>query len=325
MTWKPIAIALVALAVAIALILHFGAQSVGSAIASAGWSGLAGLCLVHCGALLFRGLAWHQVLTPPIKHGRRVCIWACCIRDGFNNVIGIIPATGEFAAARELTLRGAKPVVAAASAIADLTAELLSQILFTCLGLASLLVRGADANVTIWLGSGIAIGAVLLGALLLAQRRGVFKLIGTVPERLGFAEKWAAFSDGQKLHDSVAAIYANPWRLPASIALHLSAWFFVAAEAWLALHLMGRDVSFQDALALESLVYAARSAAFFVPWAAGVQEGGYVFVGALIGLPPSEALALSVLKRAREFGLGTPALLAWQLAESRQMARRHSS
>lgn len=319
------ALALFALLIAAALIAHYGTDAVGGAVTSVGWRGLAMLCAAHCAALVFRGLAWHQALAPPVEAGRRVCVWACCVRDGMNNVVGIIPASGEFAAARELALFGARPVVAAASAIVDLTAELVSQILFTCAGIGVLFARGSTANVTLWLAGGVGVSAALILTLLLAQRRGLLNLLETLPKRLGLEEKWAAFSGDQKLHDAVERIYAEPWRLPASIAFHLLGWVCVAFEAWLALGFMGRPVSFADALALESLVYAARSAAFFVPWAAGVQEGGYVFAGALLGIPPAEALAVSVLKRAREWSLGAPSLLAWQLVESRRMARQKSS
>jgi hypothetical protein len=71
---------------------------------------------------------------------------------------------------------------------------------------------------------------------------------------------------------------------------------------------------------LESLTFALRSAAFFVPAAAGVQEGGYVLGGAL-GIAPDIALALSLLKRGRELVLGAAALFLCHLAESRRLWR----
>ena len=58
-----------------------------------------------------------------------------------------------------------------------------------------------------------------------------------------------------------------------------------------------------------------------VPMAAGVQEGGYLLVGAAFGLPPDQALALSLLKRGRDLALGVPALLGWQVMEGGQWWR----
>jgi hypothetical protein len=72
---------------------------------------------------------------------------------------------------------------------------------------------------------------------------------------------------------------------------------------------------------LESLTYAMRSAAFFVPSGWGVQEGAYVVLGAMVGLSPGTALALSLAKRAREITIGVPALLTWQAIETRALRR----
>jgi hypothetical protein len=64
---------------------------------------------------------------------------------------------------------------------------------------------------------------------------------------------------------------------------------------------------------MEAVTEAVRSAAFVVPGALGVQEGGYLVVGAWLGLGPDVALAVSLVKRVREVVLGVPGLLAWQL------------
>jgi hypothetical protein len=87
---------------------------------------------------------------------------------------------------------------------------------------------------------------------------------------------------------------------------------------------MGHPIGLAEAVALESLMHALRGVAFMVPWSVGVQEGGYVVVGALFGIGPEAALALSLVKRARDLILGVPALLAWQLVEGRRLAARRS-
>ena len=97
------------------------------------------------------------------------------------------------------------------------------------------------------------------------------------------------------------------------------AWALGAAEIWLALYFMDIPVTIADALLLESLILAVRAAAFFVPGAVGVQEGAFVLLGAAIGLSPEVALALSLIKRVRELVIGVPALLAWQVAEGKQI------
>jgi hypothetical protein len=88
---------------------------------------------------------------------------------------------------------------------------------------------------------------------------------------------------------------------------------------------MGADVGIPAVIAIESLLYAIRSAAFFVPNALGVQEGAYIMLGGLFGVPPDIALALSLLKRARDLVVGVPSLVAWQAMESRRLMRNRAA
>ena len=74
-------------------------------------------------------------------------------------------------------------------------------------------------------------------------------------------------------------------------------------------------------VAIESLLFAIRNAAFMVPSGLGVQEGAYALLGPLFGLPPEAALALSLLKRARDVAVGVPALISWQIVEGRRRLR----
>jgi uncharacterized membrane protein YbhN (UPF0104 family) len=80
---------------------------------------------------------------------------------------------------------------------------------------------------------------------------------------------------------------------------------------------MGAHISIWSALGLESLIFTLRSVAFAIPSAIGVQEAAYALAAPLFGLPPESALALSLVKRAREIAIGIPTLLAWQANETR--------
>jgi len=91
---------------------------------------------------------------------------------------------------------------------------------------------------------------------------------------------------------------------------------------WLGFRLIGARLDLGAALAIESLVYAIRSVAVFIPNALGVQEGAYVILGPLFGVGADMALAMSVLKRARDIAIGVPVLLLWQGAEGRRALAR---
>ena len=88
-------------------------------------------------------------------------------------------------------------------------------------------------------------------------------------------------------------------------------------EIWLALYFLGQPRSILDALVIEALVQAISSAAFVVPGALGVQEGGFLLIGAALGIDGTTALALAAARRLRDVIVFFPGLIAWQWAETR--------
>ena len=97
-------------------------------------------------------------------------------------------------------------------------------------------------------------------------------------------------------------------------------WLLGGVEVCLALHFLGHDVGIVPGLIIESLGQALKAVGFAVPGALGVQEGGYIVICRIFGLSPEVAIALSLMKRLREVGLGVPGLLAWHRAEARPAA-----
>jgi uncharacterized membrane protein YbhN (UPF0104 family) len=155
----------------------------------------------------------------------------------------------------------------------------------------------------------------------IVQRRGaayVDRIAGILGR--GWAERTAA--GAVALHQALAAIYERRGGLAISFGLHLACWVASAAEAWLVLRLAGSPLPFGAVLVIESLLYATRTVAFMVPNAVGVQEGAYILLGAAFGLSPDTALALSLLKRARDLVIGLPTIAAWQAVEGGRLWRR---
>jgi putative membrane protein len=160
-----------------------------------------------------------------------------------------------------------------------------------------------------------------MAGFVIAQRSGLFQVLQSLPDRLGLTAPWNTDDQSQNIHAGIEDIYREPRRPIVSTLWHFAAWIVGAAEAWVALKFMGYPLGFGEVLVIESLVFALRTIAFIVPWAAGVQEGGYIAVGAIFGLTPEVALGLSLLKRARELLTGVPTLLAWQAVEARRLMR----
>ena len=173
---------------------------------------------------------------------------------------------------------------------------------------------------------GGAIGLAVLGPALvgffLAQRFGGFWLLEKALLRLARDPKWAALGGIASLNARLLDLYRKPARLGLGFAIHLGIWFFGVLEVWIALRFMGYPVDYRTALIIESLAQAVRGAAFVVPGAIGVQEGGFIALCAVFGIPAPTAIALSFVKRLPEIAIGLPGLLIWQGLEGRNLLRQ---
>jgi len=78
---------------------------------------------------------------------------------------------------------------------------------------------------------------------------------------------------------------------------------------------LGAEASFAQAFAIEALIQLVSSAAFLIPGGLGVQEGGFVLIGGLLGFDAPTCLALAGARRVRDLLFYVPGLLAWQVAE----------
>ena len=73
---------------------------------------------------------------------------------------------------------------------------------------------------------------------------------------------------------------------------------------------------------LKSLTSIITDIAFMIPNGYGIQEGGYVMLGALIGLSPEFSLAISLATRIRELIVDLPGLLYWQHVEAKYFLKK---
>jgi putative membrane protein len=290
--------------------------AVAHALRLAGWTALLAITLIHLVPMALCGLAWRAQLEAPPASALRY-VWFRWMRD----TGGVTPMGGELLGVRVMALSGVTVGLAIATTVVDVTIEMSAQIMFTLLGLAILVVECPDSALVAWTLGGLVVMLPLLAGLVLAQRLGLFRLLERFAERLAAGQGWRGLGAAD-IHAPIHAIYARHRRILGALAIHLTAWLVGIAEAGAALALMGVPLRLDSLLVLESLSYALRSAAFFVPAAAGVQEGGYLLLGALLGIGPEFALALSLLKRARELLLSGLGLLAWQAAEGGRLWRR---
>jgi putative membrane protein len=193
---------------------------------------------------------------------------------------------------------------------------------FALVGLAMLVALGGDATIVRVVAIGLALAIPALLGFYLAQRRGGQRLAQAVLTRLAGDRQWRALGAVDTLFERLRSFYAASSSLAGGTAVHLAMWFVGVLEVWIALAFMGYPVGYAEALVIESLVQAVRSAAFAVPGALGVQEGGLIALCGIFGVPAEAALALSLIKRVADVAVGTPGLLAWQALEGRRLLRR---
>jgi putative membrane protein len=290
-----------------------GLPAVLSTLAVAGW-GLVLVALFHLVPLVLDAVAMRVLFTshgsPSPMRDAVLTRWA---GESANSFLPAGQIGGPVLMARHLAHRGMPMADAAAAITVSTTLQTVAQILFALLGVALLGVRaGHFSEQALRVSALVASGflAVQIGGFYFLQRRGFFSLSVRVANRFAGKRDWSQWvSRAQAIDLAIQGIYGRGGGVAASFFLTFVGWLVGTGEVYLALVLLGHPVSWLAALLLESLGQAIRGAAFAVPGALGVQEGGYLLLAPLAGLPPDTALALSLAKRAREILLGLPGLL----------------
>jgi putative membrane protein len=295
-----------------ALVAWVGADAVAGALLVAGVSGVIAITAFNAVTITICALAWRSVVDPEQPRALPLMIWVRFLRGSLSEVV---PIGGELVAIRVLTLQGARAGAAGASTVVDLTVELASQIGFTALGLLLLALDGRANAMLHWCLLGLGITSAAFAGFVVVQRRGVFRWIERLPHRLAEHLPWARLPELEGLHQEIQRVYRRPRAVVLGLLWHSLGWIAGVGEASLALWLLDAPLPFASVLIIESLAFALKSTAFAIPAALGVQELGYVALGSLFGLGPELALALSLLKRAREVVLAVLALMSWKLVE----------
>ncbi len=279
-----------------------------------GWGFLA-ILAVRSVTILMNTAAWRCLIPSPDRPPFTVLATFRWICEAINATLPAAQIGGDVVRARLLQQRTSAPARGAASVAADFCTTLIAEILFTVLGFVLLAWLGAKAS---WWP--VAASMALLPAfglfsweilvrhrLLAALQRGLLRF-----ERRRLAG-WV-----QSLGAALTLVASSRIALAVSLSLHVVTFFGHAVETWLTLYLMGAPTGFGAAVMLESLSFAARSAAFLIPSGWGAQEATLVALAAAAGLSPDNALALGLVKRVREFAVGLPGLAAWAIAERRE-------
>ncbi len=309
---------LLGLVVASALVIYQGAGPVIATFASAGW-GLLWVALYHAVPMLANARAWQVLLPGRAQPSFGFFTWMVWVREAVNSMLPVARIGGEVAGAWLLTTRGVRKRPAAATLVVDMTMSLVSQLAFTLVGVGLLVTRGGEQSLAASVGFGLLVALPVLAAFGLVQRIGIFGFFARL-FHLAFGDRFDRMVGGAKALDrAVHVIYRRPVRVVSCALWQLVGWIVSAGEVWIALAALGHPRGLGDANMVTALIEAASSGAFLVPGALGVQEGGFLVLGKVLGLPDEVSLALALVRRARDVLVYGPALALWQLGEGRRL------
>jgi putative membrane protein len=308
------------------LLLRQGLPQVGAAFAAAGWA-IAAVVLYHFAVPLFLDtLAWWALFPKSDRLPLRKLLWMRWIGESVSTLVPSATVGGDIVRARLAAINGASLPVAAGSVLVDITLGVFTQAAFTLLGVVLLVEVTGQKNFIRPTLIGTLIGVVGVAGFYFVQRMGMFRFLAKIIARLANSPEWQSLvQGGETLDQTVRALYARRKALIACCAWTIISLVAGSGEIWIALHALDLRATFINALILQSMVLTIRSAAFAVPGGLGVQEGGYLVVGNLLGIPGDAAFALSLIARVRELALGIPGLISWQIFEARRLWRARSA
>ncbi|MDA0664967.1 MAG: lysylphosphatidylglycerol synthase domain-containing protein, partial [Proteobacteria bacterium] len=308
------------------LIVWYGAADILAGVVAIGW-GILPVILFRIALLVVDMLSWHVLIPREKRIPGGQLFWIRWVADSVNTLLPVARIGGEFLRALMLHRRGVEGPIAGASVMVDLTAGILTQFIFSLVGvMAFAAIVGGSHNTILNLTIGLALFGAGLAAFYALQRSGPFLRLARLMERFARVNAWAVFTGGAAALDAaVIAMYRQRRATTLCCFWRIVGWVAGTGEVWLILTLLGHPVTLTEAFVLESLGQAARSAGFMIPGGLGVQEGGLILIGNHIGLTPELALTLSLIKRGRELIVGIPGLVAWQIAEGRSLWQRRNT
>ncbi|KUZ43748.1 lysylphosphatidylglycerol synthase domain-containing protein [Burkholderia territorii] len=280
-------------------------------------AGLLVAALAHILPMLANAWDWRMLIRGPRRPSFATMLKLVWIRESINGLLPVARIGGEIVSFSLLRQAGVRPATAVASLVADMQLTLISQLVFALVAIGYVLehVSSGAAQVAARLAIGMAALVPVLLLFALVQHARPFERAMRVANRVTSGKVVALVGESARTDQSIRMI----WRKTGIVVRYLTVWQtlqFVgyALEIWLALHFLGADPTFAQALAIEALIQLLSSIAFLMPGGLGVQEGGFVLIGGLLGFDAPTCLALAGARRVRDLLFYLPGLLAWQHA-----------
>src|SRR5437660_3818924 len=307
------------------LLIRQGAPQVGAAFASAGWA-IAAVVIYHFAVPVFLdATAWWVLFPKSDRVPLRKLIWMRWIGESVSTLVPSAAVGGDIVRARLAAIHGVRMPVAAGTVLVDLTLGVFTQAAFTLLGVALLVLATGQRSFVGPTAIGTLVGVAAVVGFYFVQRLGMFRFLAKIIAKMANSPEWESLvQSGENADAAGRTLYARRGAVIGCCVWTMLSLILNSGEIWIALHALNLHATILNAVILQSTVLTVRNVAFAVPSGLGVQEGGYVLIGNLLGIPGDSAFALSLIARVRELALGIPGLLAWQLIEGRRLLRERA-
>jgi putative membrane protein len=303
------------------LLIRQGIAQVWDAFAAAEWA-ILGVVVYHLVPIFLDTIGWGILFARSDRPRVLQLFWMRWIGESVSTLVPSAAVGGDIVRARLAAIRGTPLPLAAGTVLVDITLGIFIQAGLTLLGLVLLVQRTGKTSFVGPTLIGVVVALFAFAGFYFVQRLGIFRFLARIISRLAGSSDWQSLvQGGDTLDRTVRSLYARPSGVIGCSFWTMASLIVGSGEIWLALWALDLPASFVNALILQSTVLTIRSAAFAVPAGLGVQEGGYLVVGNLLGIPGDGAFALSLVARAREIGLGIPGLITWQFIEARRLWR----
>lgn len=309
----------IGLALTTALVIYYGAGAVLHALTSVNLIDLAEYFIVQLLILAGLGLCWRILLRSRQRGSYLLCLWGRAVRDATGEFLPFSQLGGFVLGARVVSMGGVAKMDATASTLGDLTTEFLAELLFVGIGLVILSHKAPHSDLLLPISIGLAVAVLLGGGFIVVQVGAGTKLFNALALRIAGSTGHGAVENAQRLQDALNGIYTQHHRLAWASLCHLVCWFGTGTASYVGFRALGIPLSWIDAMCIEALLHAIMALAFFIPGRVGVQEAAYALIGSLFGIPPDISISLSFLRRARDFVIAVPVLIAWQGLEARHL------
>ena len=268
---------------------------------------------------LLEAVSWKYILIDlPAKTSLARLFWLRLGGEALNQLTPTASLGGEPFKAARLRADGVPLGQATASVVIHKGILVMSLVLYIILGLALApqYLPAALAHLKF-----LSLGALGLaaagGTFVFLQHRGSSFSQGVgFLDRRGWLPQFLQDKEGffANLDSSLASFYReNPGRAALAFILFFLSWVLHAVEVYLMFWLMGHPISWGLALCLDSLAMLFTALGFFIPAAAGVQEGGNLLLSLGFNLGLTLGASFSILRRLREaFWLSLGLVVVWR-------------